>query len=298
MSALEKIPVILFAYARAEHVARALGCLKESRVSLLYVFADGAKGSADAGPVAEVRKLIRAVDWCEVRLTERAENLGLGRNVLAGVTEVAARHAAFVVWEDDLVCAPGTYDWLCAALRHYADEPRVMSVTGWTHPRVTPADVAGRPYFDARAESWGWGGYARSWRGMMEENAVAKMHAAAARGVPPDACGADLPEMARTEEARNLWAVRWLYHHLLHDGLCLRPPVSFIDHAGFDSAATNAPQAVGWAHAALPARAVAPDAWPPVGENGKCRALWRQASPGPWARRWQRVKQLFKGPGE
>ena len=294
MNTLEKIPVILFAYARPEHVARALACLRENRVPLLYVFVDGIKNSSDAVVVKEVRALVRRVDWCEVLVTERAENLGLGRNLLAGVTEVAVRHEAFIVWEDDLVCSPGMYDWLCAALRRYMDEPRVMSVTGWTHPRVTPSDVAGVPYFDARAESWGWGGYARSWRGMTDENALSKLQAAAARGVAPDTCGADLPEMARTEATRNLWAVRWLYHHLLHDGLCLRPPVSFSDHAGFDSAATNAQHAMGWAQASLPARAIPLGVWPPVQENHACRILWRQAAPSPWARRWHYVKQLFK----
>jgi hypothetical protein len=294
-AAPEIIPVVLFAYARPEHVARALAALQGDRVPLLYAFADGAKGPADAAAVAEVRARLRGIDWCEVRLMERPQNLGLGRNILAGVTEVATRHEAFIVWEDDLVCAPGTYDWMCGALRHYAAEPRVMSVTGWTHPRVTPPAIAGGPYFDARAESWGWGGYARSWRGMTDESALAKMQAAAARGISPGTVGADLPGMARAEEARNLWAVRWLYHHLLHGGLCLRPPVSLIDHAGFDAAATNAPAAAGWAHARLPERAVLPDAWPEVREDPACRGLWRRAAPGAWARRWRRVKQLFKG---
>ena len=171
------IPVVLFAYARPAHLARALACLRENGVPLVYAFADGAKGPADAAAVAEVRAMLRAVDWCEVRLTERAENFGLGKNVLTGVSEVAARHEAFVVWEDDLVCVPGTYAWMCAALRHYATDERVMSVSGWTHPRVTPADAGDAPYGDARAECWVWGAWARSWRGSSSRraNSVARL---------------------------------------------------------------------------------------------------------------------------
>jgi len=159
---MNAIPVVLFAYARPAHLARVLACLRENRVPLLYAFADGAKGAADAAAVAATRALLRGIDWTEVRLTERPENLGLGRNVLAGVTEVAARHEAFIVWEDDLVCVPGTYAWLCAALRHYATDERVMSVTAWTHPRGTPSDVRDQPYCDARAECWVWGSWARA----------------------------------------------------------------------------------------------------------------------------------------
>jgi putative methyltransferase (TIGR04325 family) len=267
------VPVVLFAYARPAHLARVLACLRENRVPLLRVFADGAKGPADAPAVAETRAMLRAIDWTEVRLVERTENLGLGRNVLAGVTEIAAQHEAFVVWEDDLICVPGTYAWLCAALRQYAGDPRVMSVTAWTHPRVTPGGLAGRPYFDARAECWGWGAWARSWRGM-DQTAVEKMAAARAKGVAPDAYGADLPAMARAEARKNIWAVRWLYHHLQHGGLCLRPPWSMVEHIGFDPVATNAGMAHGWANPPLPPAPPVPAVWPAAVENPDCRRRW------------------------
>jgi len=279
-------PVVLFAYARPAHLARVLASLRENAVPRLHVYADGAKGPEDAAAVAAVRALLRAVDWAEVRLVERAENLGLGRNVLAGVTAVAAEHEAFIVWEDDLVCVPGTYAWLCAALRHYADDPRVMSVTAWTHPRVTPGGLAGQPYFDARAECWVWGAWARSWRGM-EQTALEKAAATGARGLAADAYGADLPAMARDEARKNIWAVRWLYHHLQHDGLCLRPPWSMVEHIGFD-VATNAGAAANWANPPLAAAPPVPEAWPVPQEHPACRSLWRAANPGGWRQLWRR----------
>jgi len=283
-----KIPVVLFAYARPGHLGRALACLQENRVPRLHVFADGAKGSADAPAVAETRALLRAIDWTEVRLVERAENLGLGRNVLAGVTEVAAQHEAFIVWEDDLIGVPGTYAWLCAALRHYAGDARVMSVTAWTHPRITPAGLADQPYFDARAECWVWGAWARSWRGM-DQTALEKIAACRARGVAPDAYGADLPVMARDEARKNIWAVRWLYHHLQHGGLCLRPPWSMVEHLGFDVTATNAAAAVSWANPPLRAAPPPPAAWPEAVLHSDCRRLWARANPGRWRRWWGRL---------
>ncbi len=284
------IPVVLFAYARSEHLDRVLACLRENRVPLIYAFADGAKAGADAESVARVRAILRAVDWCEIRVIERAENWGLGRNVLAGVTHVAASHDAFVVWEDDLVCVPGTYDWMCAALRHYATDPRVMSVTAWTHPRVTPPGRLGRPYFDARAECWCWGTWARTWRGMMEQTALEKIAALAARGIAADVIGADLTTMARVEQARNIWAVRWLYHHLQYDGLCLRPPHSMIEHVGFDASATNAANAVAWENPPLETAPLVPSSWPAPNEHPWCRRLWRAAAPA-WPSRLERIRR-------
>ncbi len=274
----EPIPVVVFAYARPQHLTRVLACLRENRVPLIRVYADGAKGAADATRVAEVRALVRTIDWCELEVVERRENLGLGRNVLAGVTEVAACHSAFVVWEDDLVCAPGTYAWLCAALRRYADDPRVMSVTGWTHPRVRPADVGESPYFDGRAESWSWGAWSRSWNGMGHQTATAKMAELKARGEAADAYGMDLPPMAREEERKNIWAVRWVYHHLLRSGACLRPPWSMVEHIGFDATATNAVDGSTWSSFPLRGPPPLPVNWPEPRVHADCSRLWRAST--------------------
>lgn len=272
-----RIPVVLFAYARPAHLERTLRSLREDGVPLIEAFADGPKAEADTASVAAVRARLRAVDWCEMRLTERTENRGLGRNILAGVTEIAARHDAFIVWEDDLTCVPGTYAWLCAALRHYRDDPRVMSVTGWTHPRVTPADVCGRPWFDGRAECWSWGTWSRAWAGMSEETARAKLAAAAKRGIGASAYGADLPVMAREEHAKNLWAVRWVWHHLQHGGLCVRPPWSMVEHDGFDAEATNAASGGEWKNPPLQPAPAIPSQWPDPKLHPQSARLWHLA---------------------
>ncbi|PTX95553.1 hypothetical protein [Opitutus sp. ER46] len=285
------IPVVLFAYARPAHLARVLECLRANEVPVIYAYADGARSHLDEAAVEEVRAKLRAIDWAEVRLTARTENLGLGRNVLAGVSEVAACHEAFVVWEDDLIAVPGTYAWLAAALRHYASDPRVMSVTGWTHPRVTPPGVGAAPYFDGRAECWVWGTWARSWRGMADETAEMKMAAAVARGVASGAYGADLPEMARAERRRNLWAVRWLYHHLQQGGLCVRPPWSMVEHIGTDAGATNVIGSGPWSADPLRAAPPLPESWPAAQEDSACAVLWRAVNPpAPWP--WRLARRL------
>ena len=280
------IPVILFAYARPDHLARTLASLRANAVPRLIAYADGPKGDADAMRVATVRTLLRGIDWCDARIVERPHNLGLGRNVLAGVSEVAAQDAAFVVWEDDLVAMPGAYAWVCAALQRYAGDPRVMSVTAWTHPRVTPRDAGSAPYFDARGECWVWGAWARSWLGVAEETALQKLAA-----LPdPAAYGADLPIMAEREQAQNIWAVRWLYHHLQHRGLCVRPPWSMVEHIGFDPLATNAASATAWANPPLRPPPPIPAAWPQPQEHPACRELWRAANPPPgWRTRIGRM---------
>jgi putative methyltransferase (TIGR04325 family) len=270
------IPVILFAYARPDHLRRTLACLRADQVPLIYAFSDGPR-SLDKEPlVAEVREILRAINWSEVILCERQENLGLGRSVRAGVTEVLGKHDICIVFEDDLICVSGTYGYLSAALRHYRDDPKVMSVTGWTHPRTTPRDVIDQPYFDGRAECWVWGTWARAWQGM-ERDAQTLMEACQERGIDIYRYGADLPEMARRELRSNIWAVRFLYHHILNSGLCLRPPHSLVEHIGFDALATNASSAGGWSNPSLRPCPPLPDVWPTPVEHSECVGLWQLA---------------------
>jgi len=267
-----QIPVILFAYARPDHLRQTLACLQANQVPQLYAFSDGPRTPDKAPAVAEVRQILRSIDWCEVVLCERESNLGLGRAILTGVTEVLHQHEAILVFEDDLVCVPGTYAYLCAALEHYRDDPRVMSVTGWTHPLITPGDLTDQPYFDGRAECLVWGTWARAWR-EMHQDAQTLMQLCTRQGIDIYCYGADLPAMAEAELRRNIWAVRFFYWHMLHRGLCLRPPWSMVEHIGFDAQATNATSAGPWANPPLRTCPPLPQQWPEPMEHPECSKL-------------------------
>ena len=265
---------------------------------LLYVYCDGPKGEEQRAGVESVRALVRGVDWCETRVVERATNLGLGRSILAGVTEVFGRHEALIVFEDDILCVPGTYAWMCSALEAYRDDPRVMSVTGWTHPRVCPRDAGDRPYFDGRAECWSWGTWSRVWPAMVDD-ARTLLRRCQDRGISPTRYGHDLPEMARDELRRNLWAVRLAYRHLVDGGLCVRPPWSAVEHIGFDPQATNSQFATEWMNPPLRRAPPIPERWPEPVENPECAPLWSRAYPSPARRRWRhfvsRVMRRLRG---
>lgn len=282
----EPIPVILFAYNRPEHLARTLDSLRANAVPRIIAWSDAPRRPEHAPSVEAVRRTLRAVDWCPVERHERDRNYGNGRSILEGVTEALARHPAALVFEDDIECAPGGYAWLCAALERYRSEARVMSVSGWTHPRVCPAGVGDRPYFDGRCATLGWGTWARSWQGM-EQDARSLLRACAGAGVDPDRYGYDLRVYAEEERVRNIWAVRFILLHFLRRGLCLCPPWAIVAHRGYDAAATNAASDDGWADPPLRPCPPIPGVWPEPVEHPACAPLWRAAGgarPG-WLRR-------------
>ena len=77
----------------------------------------------------------------------------------------------------------------------------------------------------------------------------------------------------------DIWAVRFLYLHMLRDGLCLRPPWSMVEHIGFDERATNFSDGTVWANPPLTARPPIPQPWPAAELHPESAELQRRAFP-------------------
>ena len=239
------VPVVLFAYRRAATLRQALAALKRDSVPLIVAFLDGARDAIEAAHVDEVRALVRSVDWCQIRIVERQKNLGLGVSIIGGMTEVFREFESAIVIEDDIVCIPGAYAYLCDALDYYRDQERVMSIGAHTHPRVRPEDADGKAYFDGRFACWGWAAWRRSWAGM-EKSAEDLLWQCRLHLRNVYRYGADLPAEALREEEKNIWAVRFCMLHILRRGLCLHPPVPLVRNIGFGDDATNTRNSDKW----------------------------------------------------
>lgn len=271
------IPVIVFAYNRPDLLKQVLQCLEEENIPKLYIYSDAPAESKDLLAVNEVRRMIKAIDWCEAISVERKNNLGLGTSIKRGVSEVLENFDAAIVFEDDLICVPGTYKYMTSAIRYYANNNKVMSVTAWTHPNIIPSNVGEMPYFDGKSECWVWGTWARAWRGM-DTPAIDIMSQCIAKGINIEKYGTDMPKMAAEAKIRNLWAIGWWYMHLLKDSLCLRPPYSLVEHLGWDGRGTTVtPQMIQWLNPPLKNCPPIPQNWPEPIENSECSKLWRLA---------------------
>jgi FkbM family methyltransferase len=271
------VPVVLFAYRRPDLLARTLASLRANRVPLLYAFSDGARDLSVEADVAEVRRLLRAVDWTRVVLVEQPTNVGVGESELSGISRVLAEHEEMISCEDDLEFGPGTYDYLCAALARYRDEARVMGVTAWNHPRVTPPDVLSQPYFSGRMCGLLWGTWRRAWAGVRERTAAELSALCAERGIDITAYGGDLAGAVIHEFEYGMWDLRFNLHMLAERGLMLYPARSMVAHIGYDARATNSPRAGEWVDAPEAAPTVAAIQWPAVVEHPANAALWRLA---------------------
>lgn len=294
------VPVVLFAYRRADLLARTLDSLRANGVPRVYAYSDGPRDAGVEADVAAVRALLRRVDWTEIAIVERPRNVGVAASELGGISEVLAGHEEVIAVEEDLEFGPGTYEFLVAALAHYRDDPRVMGVTAWNHPRVTPPDVTTEPYFCGRMSGLMWGTWRRAWTGVAAHTAAEFAARCAEAGIDVTRYGDDLRDSVVHEEAYGMWDLRFNLHMLAERGLFLWPARSMVAHTGYEPRATNSPNAAGWEDAPVPAPAVSRIRWPEVREHPGSAALWRRAVNAPprpslLARARRRMRGLWGG---
>jgi hypothetical protein len=275
------VPVTVFAFRRADLLARTLAALRANSVPLIYAFSDGARNEADEADVAEVRRVLCDVTWAEMHVVERPANLGLDPSIIGGISEVLAIHDEIVVCEEDIEFAAGTYAYMLAALERYRNEPRVMSIGGWTHPRMTPRDAQDAPHFTGRFTEWGWATWRRAWAGFADVTAAELYDRCIARGIDIGKYGKDVADWFEKGPEHVTWDYCFNVHMMLHDGLALLPPRSMTQHIGNDLRGSHPQDRTEWEDHAEPPPPPAQVRWPDVREDAASAECWRRAMEPP-----------------
>lgn len=234
-------PIGLFVYARPLHTRQTLDALQRCALaseSDLFIFSDAPRSPKMEAAVRAVRQIIRQVTgFRSVTIVEREQNLGLASSIIDGVTRLCQEHGRAIVVEDDIVAAPEFLRFMNEALDTYADEPRVMHVSGYMFP-VAGADALPETFFFRAPSCWGWGTWQRAWA-QFEPDAHRLLHEIETRNATYEfdlRGAAGYMKMLRAQAAGRLdsWAVRWYASLFLKGGLCLHPAHSLTQNIGLD----------------------------------------------------------------
>ncbi len=184
--------------------------------------------------------MVRAHRWCgRVEIVEADRNLGLARSVVSAVTDLCERHGRVIVLEDDLLVARGFLAYMNEALRRYADEERVMSISGHTFD-VGPPEP--RAVFLPLATTWGWATWGRAWARYQDRpRGVERLDAPGFRRSFDLDGTYDYAAMLRAQIAGHVdsWGIRWWWSVHDHGGLGLFPRASLVKNIGAGATATN-----------------------------------------------------------
>ena len=237
-------PILLFVYNRPEHVRRNIQALLKNELaaeSELFIYSDAAKDETSQAAVKEVRAFIRSIQgFKKITITERAENWGLARSIIDGVTTQINRYGRVIVLEDDLVVAPHFLQFMNDALETYRDEERVghIQACDFTHDPSLPDT-----FLIKWTGSWGWATWDRAWK-YFNPDGKALLNELEKRKLTytfdfNGKYGYTRMLRRQTEGKNNSWAIRWNASLFLKDILSLNVGKSLIQNNGFDGSGTN-----------------------------------------------------------
>src|SRR5690606_15892923 len=113
--------------------------------------------------VEAVRQLFQSIDWCEVELIASPQNKGLANSLVDGINHVLSKRERIIVFEDDCVPAPSCIRFVEQGLDKYENDPKILTVSGYTFPVDIPTDYSYDALFTMRVASLGWGTWRQGW---------------------------------------------------------------------------------------------------------------------------------------
>lgn len=239
-------PTLLVVFNRPGVAARTLSALAASAPAVLYVAADGPRAghATDAARCAEVRALVQhGISWpCEVRTQFHDTNLGLQRAMVTALDWFFEHETAGVILEDDCVPGPDFLPFAGAMLARWADDPRIMHVSG-----ATAASSAQRrrgahvSYHFARGGTvWGWATWRRAWRTFDRSLADWPKLSASFNADPSPLQRALAAKFASAHAGRKwTWPRAWYWSIARQHGLTIVPVANLVQNIGDDVDATH-----------------------------------------------------------
>jgi hypothetical protein len=229
----------LFVYNRPDHTRMTIEALLKNDLSdqtAVYIYSDAARNESDIPRVNEVRHYLHHLrGFSRINVIERTENWGLAKSIISGVSDLAKEYGTVIVLEDDIVTSPYFLRFMNEGLDRYADQPRVMSISG--HMNQIDNSNLNESFFTYFTSCWGWATWDRAWQ-KFEKNPGQLISAMTPKEIKKfNLYGAENfwnQVLANHKGTINTWAVFWYSTVFQNDGLVLHPSISLTDNIGHD----------------------------------------------------------------
>lgn len=234
-------PVALFVYNRLDNTRRTVEHLLANTLAPrtdLYVFSDGGSDRTSWKQVNAVRDFLHRLraeqegkGLHRITLIERPENIYLERNIIEGIAYVLERHDRIIVLEDDICTSPHYLQFMNDVFDTYADEPRVMHVSGFTNlDGASDNDI----YFTPHVSGWGWGTWRDRWQKHFRhyksrEEALAGLTADDRRRMEYDGA---FPCLKSLDRHPIPWDICWEVAVYRQKALCVTPNHTLVRNIG------------------------------------------------------------------
>lgn len=241
---MAKIPILVTAFNRADHVAEVMKVIRDYKPDRLYLECDGPRlnKSGECEAVDKTRQtMLDAIDWpCEVKTLFREKNLGCAHAMYGAITWFLQQEEFGIICEDDVVISQDFF-LLCEDLiPRYAQEDSIMQISA----RNTSGrkDINNSYVYAQCFHCWGWATWRRAWAKMdmsMEAtNRLSILYLVKRLGWFRGIMMHHYFKVAyKNLSTFNSWATRWFLSILDNDGKVIVPGVNLAVNIGTDGGA-------------------------------------------------------------
>lgn len=239
-----KVPVLILAFNRPDHVKRAMKAVKDYQPARLYLACDGPRASKSDEPalVAATQKaMLDMVDWpCEVHTLFREKNLGCAYGVFTAISWFFEHESYGVIIEDDIQVGQDFFRLCEDLLVRYQDHERIMSIAAMNVSQRT--DIPNSYVYTHNFDCWGWATWSRAWQKMdMSMSAATSISLWFLIRRLGWFRGMMMYYYFKTAyyhlETFDTWDTRWYLSVMAHDGLQICPGVNMAVNIGMDGGA-------------------------------------------------------------
>lgn len=249
------IAVALIFFNRPDTLKKVFDSVRKARPSKLYLIQDGARINhpTDIENIAKCRTIVSDIDWqCKVFEDYSEENLGCGKRIFTGLSNVFIHEEYAAIVEDDIVIGESFLPFCKDLCEKYKDDQRIHMISGMNHLGVyedCPYD-----YFFSQCGGaiWGWATWARCWNELdwnMEIISNPYVVRCLKNSNTPNNCGKEIAERAISVRNNILigkypsfWSLHFGLYGIIGSRLNIVPKCNLISNIGLtdDSAhATN-----------------------------------------------------------
>ncbi len=241
-----EIPILMCVFNRPGLTAHVLQSVARQRPRQLLIAGDGPRPDYpdDVALVERTRRIVERINWdCEVEARFSATNLGCRQHMAQAITWAFERHERLIILEDDCLPNDSFFTFCGEMLERYADNQRVMMVSGNTYPTGGFGEHSYR--FSKYPLIWGWASWRRAWNHYDLGMANWQDPAIQQRVLDQFTCGPDERAYWQAIFDRqhageiNTWDYSWTFACWANRGLAILPRQNLVSNLGFGDSATH-----------------------------------------------------------
>ena len=160
-------PVAFILFNRPMHTARVFQAIRNARPQHLFLIADGPRTDREGESTRcnQARTVVeQAIDWdCQVHKNYARDNMGCRQRISSGLNWVFKHTEQAIILEDDCLPDPTFFRFCEELLSYYADDERIMSISG-NHFVGKKRCPSAHYYYSQYMHCWGWATWRRAWQ--------------------------------------------------------------------------------------------------------------------------------------